>query len=174
VKPLLVGNHPTRAGDHYWHRPLSGVFARTVCRIAGIEGPSSRDALSAWTDTLYDHFDCINAIHRYPHEGWNRQLAASNLGLAIMPGHEVVVLLGRKVQDAYAAMTAPAETPVEEADFYEWKTDPTSPTGRREVIVLPAPAVVQAAKSEPAARRVIGRILNEAMEKAREMEATRL
>lgn len=174
MKPLLVGDHPTRAGDRYWSQPLSGVFARHLCRIAGWEGPSSRNALAAWTDALHERFECINAHQRFPYGGWNPHMAAGRLSQAINITHEVVVLLGPKTQAAYVGMTFPAESPVEGLELFEWIVDPNSPSGRREVVVLPAPAKISSYARIPEQRRSISRVLNEAIEKAVVMQETRL
>jgi hypothetical protein len=174
MKPLLVGDHPTRAGDRYWTQPLSGVFARNLCRIAGWEGPSSRNALDSWAELLYSRFECINAWQRHPHGGFNVDMAAGRLSQVINLTHEVVVLLGARVQKAYVGMTFPAESPVDDLGLFEWIVDPNSPSGRREVVVLPAPAKLFGAARVSAQRQVISRILNEAVEKAAAMQETRL
>lgn len=172
MKPLLVGDQPTRAGDQYWSQPLSGVFARTLCRIADLGGPSSRDALDGWTKTLCEHFICVNAQQRYG--AWNSTAAAARLSQVVMPKHEVCVLFGRKVQQAFANMTFPAESPVLDAEFYEWVVDPLSPTGRREVVVLPPPAAVKPLTAQLHHKRMIARVLREAIDKAKAMHETRL
>jgi hypothetical protein len=174
MKPLLVGDHPTRAGDRYWTQPLSGVFARNLCRIAGWDGPSSRDDLATWTEVLYERFVCINASQRFPHGGLNVSMAAGRLSQVINLKHEVVVLLGPKVQQAYVGMTFPAESPLDGAELFQWTVDPNSPTGRREVVVLPAPAKIASCARISGQRQVIARILNEAIEKADAMHETRL
>jgi hypothetical protein len=174
MKPLLVGDHPTRAGDRYWTQPLSGVFARNLCRIAGWEGPSSRDALSGWGDALYERFECINASQRFPHGGFNVDMAAGRLSQVITGQHEVVVLLGIKVARAYVGMSFPAESALDGAELYEWVTDTNSPSGRREVVVLPAPAKLAGLARISGERQTIARILNEAVEKAAVMQETRL
>jgi hypothetical protein len=170
MKPLLVGDMPTRASDRYFSLPLSGVFARTLCRIAGISGPSSRNDLAGWTHLLYEHFECVHAIKR--HSAWDHDMAVHRLSYKIDSRHEVVVLFGRKVQKAYADMTKPASSAVANADFYEWTTDVLSGTGRRQVLVLPAVRVIKGL--DPDGRRVVGRLVNEAIEKAKQMHETRL
>jgi hypothetical protein len=170
VKPLLVGDQPTRDGDRYYHEPLGGVFARRLCRIAGLSGPSSRNDLAGWTALLYEHFECINALER--HSGWDAGAAADRLAFKIVSRHEVVVLFGRKVQKAYAEMTKPASSAVGNADLYEWTTDVLSATGRRQVVVLPAPRLI--GHLDPNRSRAVGRLLNEAIEKAKQMHETRL
>jgi hypothetical protein len=169
VKPLLVGDMPMRASDRYFALPLSGVPARTLCRVAGISGPSSRNDLAGWTQLLYEHFECMHAIKR--HSKWDHEEATRRMGHFIVSRHEVVVLFGRKVQKAYCDMTSPATTAIENASFYE-NTDILSATGRRQVLVLPAVRVIRG--MAPAHLRRVGRLLNEAMDKAREMEETRL
>jgi hypothetical protein len=135
------------------------------------DAPSSRDDLAAWTDCLYAHFDCVNANARY---GWDPAEAHTRLSYRITSQREVVVLLGRRVQNAYANITKPAASTIEALDFYEWGRDVLSPTGRREVLVLPAPRVIAGLVKEPASRAIVGRLLNEAVAKASELHETRL
>jgi hypothetical protein len=167
MKPLLVGDMPTRATERYWNRPLSGAYAKTLCRAMDI--PES-DSYARWTWALYDRFECINAFPH--HSAWDHESAARSLAHKITARHEVVVLFGRKVQKAYADMNSPATSEIENADFYEWNIDILSYTGRRQVLVLPAIRVIKGLDSEH--RRLTGRLLNEAIEKAEQMHETRL
>jgi hypothetical protein len=172
VKPLLVGEMPSRSGDRYWEFPLSGAVAQAMCQMAGIPPQSEGSRYGRWTWALYDRFDCGNAIERY--QAWDVTAGASCLREGIQGDHEVVVLLGRRPQEAYVAMTEPAESPVDGADFYEWVVDPNSPTGRREVVVIPHPSSLNRMYNSDGNRRRAGEVLREAMDKAREMEETKL
>jgi uracil-DNA glycosylase len=68
----------------------------------------------------------------------------------------------------------PAESVADDLDFYEWVVDPNSPTGRREVVVIPHPSSLNRMYNSDGNRRRAGEVLREAMDKAREMEETKL
>lgn len=166
MKPLLVGDMPSRGGDKHWRTPLSGGVARLLCRIIGIP---EQEANRRWTAALYERFDCTNAMLR--RRAWDLEQASSELRTWLEDEREVVVLLGTRAQEAYVRMTDPAESPVEWHSFYEWVVDPNSPTGRREVVVIPH--LASFSRTGSMSRRA-GRILREAIDKAREMEETKL
>jgi uracil-DNA glycosylase len=178
MKPLLVGESPSRSGDRYWMFPLSGAVAQALCQMAWIPPqPDYGSRYGRWTWALYDRFDCVNVVERYPYGGWPREEAASTLERVLenaSSDYEVVVLLGRRAQQAYVDAHVPAESVVDGLGFYEWVIDPTSPTGRREVVALPHPSGLNRVYNDPSARRRAGVILNEAIEKARCLEETRL
>jgi len=177
MKALLVGECPSRSGDRYWEFPLSGAVAQTLCLMAGIPPEPEGSRYGRWTWALYDAFDCVNVVERHPSGGWPRQEAATTLERTLenaSSDYEVVVLLGRKAQQAYVDAHEPATSPLDGADFYEWVVDTLSPTGRREVVVLPHPSALNCIYNEISARRRSGVILNEAIEKARRLEETRL
>lgn len=177
MNPLLVGESPSRSGDRYWRFPLSGAVAQTLCQFAGIPPQKGGSRYGRWTWALYDVFDCVNAVERYPVGPWPSQEAAEHLREAMQEAsepYEVVVLLGRRAQQAYVDMQAPALTPVEDAGFYRWVVDGESPTGRRHVIVLPHPSALNRVYNSAAARQKAGRYLREAITKAVELHETRL
>jgi len=170
MKPLLVGDQPTRDSDRYYTQPLGGVFARKLCRITGLSGPSSRNDLAGWTALLYEHFDCVNVIQR--NKPWDETEAMRSMSGLIEPSREVVVLLGRRVQQAYIDMHFPGESPLDDAVFYEWILDAFSPTGRRHLVVLTAPKGIMEAGSY--SRRTIQKKLNQAIEKAGHLQESAL
>jgi hypothetical protein len=173
VKPLLVGEMPSRTGDRYYEFPLSGAVARTLCRMAGIPPDPESTGLAQWTWALYEHFDTVNAIER--HGPWDSQKAAARLREEISSDYEVVVLLGRRPQSAYCSMEQPIRNiMLAKLHFYEWRTDLLAPTARREVVVLPHPSAFNRTYEDPRARERAGKILREAMEKAAQLEETRL
>jgi len=172
MKPLLVGEMPSRSGDRYWEFPLSGAVAQALCQMAGIPPEPNESRYGRWTWALYDRFDCINAIER--HQPWDVEAAAGALRAQIEYTSEVVVLLGRRPQEAYVEMTRPADSLVEGIDFYQWVVDNNSPTGRREVVVIPHPSSLNHMYLEPKNKFRAGKILCAAMDKAREMEETKL
>lgn len=170
MNPLLVGEMPSRSGDRYYMVPLSGAVAQTMCQMADIPPQSEGSRYGRWTWALYDCFDCVNALRR--HQEWDVSAAAERLRDETSH-YDVVVLLGRRPQEAYVAMTYPADSPVDGVGFYEWVVDTNSPSGRREVVVIPHPSSRNRTYNDPSSRTRAGEVLRLAMAKAREMEATR-
>jgi hypothetical protein len=171
MKPLLVGEMPSRSGDRYFTFPLSGAVAQTLCQMAGIPPQREGSRYGRWTWALYDNFGTVNAIRR--HGRWDVRDAAGRLRV-VTEEAEVIVLLGRRPQEAYIKMTEPADSPVEGLEFYEWVVDVNSPTARREVVVIPHPSSLNRMYNEHENRRRSGKILCEAIDKARELEETKL
>jgi uracil-DNA glycosylase len=172
VKPLLVGEQPSRSGDRYYMVPLSGAVAQALCQMAGIPPVTGESRYGRWTWALYEHFDCINAIER--HQEWDVRHAANRLRHEIEEDREVVVLLGNHAREAYAAMTEPAASPFDDVGFYEWAVDASSPTGRREVVVIPHPSALNRTYNKVNARWRAGLVLQAAIQKAKQMHETRL
>lgn len=173
--PLLVGESPSRSGDRYHHFPLSGAVAQTLCTLAGIPPLEGESRYGQWTWALYDKFDCVNTLDRYPRTGgWPRDLAARSMAGLIEPEREVVVLLGRRAQTAYDDARAPAAPLLLGREMSEWVTDKASPTGRREVVCLPHPSGLNRQLNDASVRLRMGQVLREATEKASALEETRL
>jgi hypothetical protein len=172
MNPLLVGEMPSRSGDRYWEFPLSGAVAQALCQMAGIPPMPDESRYGQWTWALYEQFDCINAIER--HQEWNVRHAANRLRHEIEEDREVVVLLGNRAREAYVAMTEPAASPFDDVGFYEWAVDDSSPTGRREVVVIPHPSALNRTYHNVHARWRAGLVLQAAIEKAKQMHETRL
>lgn len=173
MKPLLIGEMPSRTGDRYWEFPLSGVVARTLCRMADIPPEPASTGLGQWTWALYEHFDTINAIER--HGPWDSAVAARRLAEEIESAREVVVLLGRRPQSAYCSMQQPVRNVLlAKLDFYQWRTDLCAPTSRREVVVIPHPSALNRLYEEPRERERAGKVLRQAIEKAAALHETRL
>lgn len=172
MKALLVGEMPSRAGDRFYSFPLSGAVAQTLCQMAGVPPQTEGTRYGRWTWALYEAFGCVNALKR--HQPWSSEVAAARLRSAVEDDREVVVLLGRRPQEAYALMTEPATSSVNALEFYKWVVDGNSPTGRRQVVVIPHPSSLNRTYNDPTERRRAGKILCEAMDKARELEETKL
>jgi uracil-DNA glycosylase len=173
MRPLLVGEQPSRTGDRYWEFPLSGAVAQALCQMAEIPPEPEGTRYGRWTWALYERFDCINIIERY--EPWDAAKAATSLDFASgIAESEVFVLLGRRAQQAYVDMQAPGESVLDGADWFEWKVDPSSPTGRREVVVIPHPSARNQTYLADRMKVRSGEVLRAAIEKAKQMEETRL
>jgi hypothetical protein len=167
MKPLLIGDMPTRSTDRYWETPLSGRAAQAMCQMAGFPPESVEGRFEPWTEALYKRFDCINAIERY--EKWSLEKATHRLTSLIGSEREVVVLIGSRVREAYCAMTYPADSKLASAAEYLWISDKLSPSACRKVTVISHPRVV--ADNQ---RWKIGLVLREAVDKASQLEESRL
>jgi hypothetical protein len=167
MKPLLIGDMPTRSTDRYWETPLSGRAAQAMCQIAGFPPELVDGHFEPWTEALYKRFDCVNAIERY--EKWSLEKATERLKDLIEPERETVVLIGPRVREAYCAMTYPAESNVSSYSDYIWVLDELSPSSRRGVVVISHPRVV--ADNQ---RWKIGLVLREAIENSKKLEETAL
>lgn len=172
MRPLLVGEMPSRSGDRYWEFPMSGAVAKTLCQIACIPPQDEGSRYGVWTWALYDHFECVNAIER--HQEWEVRRAANTLIEEVKAEHEVVVLLGRRAQDAYVLAHEPAQSDVAELGFYQWIVDLNSPTARREVAVIPHPSSRNRTYNDSLERMRAGVVLKQAIQMARAMQETRL
>lgn len=111
MKPLILGESPSKTGDKFFMFPLSGAVAERICKLASIPPQEKGSRYGVWTWALYDLFDCDNVFERhYEAVPWVRPLARKN-AREICDGYEVVVALGRKVQEAIG---------MEDYDFHVW------------------------------------------------------
>lgn len=102
MKPLLLGEAPSKAGDRYYMVPLSGRPAEFICRLMGWGGKGA----AYWR--LTERFDTLNVIERYADAyPWRVQVARDRWTrwLVNRPEEEqrrplVVVCLGRKPAEA--------------------------------------------------------------------------
>jgi hypothetical protein len=172
VKPLLVGEMPSRSGDRYWRFPLSGAVAQTMCKMTGIPPMEEGSRYGRWTWALYEHFDCIDAIERY--SKWDSEVAAARLLEKIEPEREVVVLLGRRAQTAYVRMYSPSKSTIHNLPYWQWRMDILSDTSRRQVAVIPHPSTRNRLYEHSDPRLKSGLVLREAIEKAQQLEETML
>jgi hypothetical protein len=175
VNPLLIGEMPSRTGDRYHWFPLSGAVAQTLCQLAGIPPHEEGSRYGRWTWALYEVFDCVNAIER--HGPWDSDVAAAHLRKTFSEAegeYEVVVLLGRRAQSGYVRMSYPAESPVSKLKYFEWTIDTNSPTGRRQVVVIPHPSALNRTYNDKHMRWRAGLELQAAITMAKQMHETRL
>ena len=103
MRPLLLGEAPSRTGDRYHEFPLSGAVARTLCTLAGIPPIEGGTTYGRWTWALYDRFECLNLFQRYAEATpWSAPAARDRWRARLDEEGPwpVVVMLGRKVQAA--------------------------------------------------------------------------
>lgn len=163
--PLLIGESPSAAGDRYHAFPLSGNPAKFICSIAQIDvGPKPSIGDYFWAMT--EHFDTANSLERYPRKGWDAELAAKTVADLVV-GYTVVVLMGRRAQQAYATSVDPR---LVGAPFYEW-IDPsprwTALTDRRAVVSIPHSSWLNQLYNDPSHLDRTRSVLKEAMSRAR-------
>jgi uracil-DNA glycosylase len=121
MKPLILGEAPSKTGDSYWQFPLSGEVGRRLHQMAGLPVHTGGSTYGRYYWPLTEEFDLINVIERYPGPGrgsgadFPRRQALAGLNRLIsegqLPPGRVVVCLGRRV----LKLLVPGELP-----FYTW------------------------------------------------------
>jgi hypothetical protein len=138
--------------------PLSGPPARVLLSAAGIDPQPEGSTYGRWTWRLYELFDCHNLIERHRDaEPWSvprAREAALNLILEKpLTSGSVTVLLGRRVAAAFG---------LEDAAWGEWRATPSGA-----IVTAPHPSGRSRAMNDPETRTLLGRVLNEAIERTR-------
>jgi hypothetical protein len=133
MKPLLIGEMPSRSGDRYHAFPLSGAVAQTLCQMAGSRHRRRARATGAGrgrSTTPSTASTRSSATARGTQTSRPRTCARF---FEASSEYEVVVLLGRRAQSGYVRMTYPAESPVSKAGLLRvGRSTPTArPAGAR-------------------------------------------
>jgi hypothetical protein len=136
--------------------PLSGPPARVLCELAGIPPQPDGSKYGRWTWALYERFECHNLIRRYADaEPWSRERAAARaeeFAMEYARSDAVVVLLGRRVAEAFQFLPPWGEWDVGEGGAW---------------VALPHPSGLNRTMNSPEVRALVGRVLNEAMQRGR-------
>lgn len=179
--PVLLGEAPSKSGDRYHMFPLSGRVAETLCSMAGIPPMAGESRHGRWTWALYECFDCLNLVYRWP----GAQGSGSAFPMAVaraalvkrLPEIEgrVVVLLGARLPKLLMPEDA-TET------FYRWEVatpQATAPDGEvvyqarpTTMCAIPHPSGLNRMYNAQTERARAGAILRQAMDYAR-IEAER-
>lgn len=153
-RPLLLGEAPNRPDSLGEVFPLSGVVAERLCKLAGIPPLEGESRYGQWTWALYEAFQCRNLYERhgeaYP---WSKPAAADRASQIADQFPPVVVLLGRRVAAAFD---------FEDLAWGEWAR-----TAQGSGVVLPHPSGRNLLYRDEEFRALAGRVLNEAIERAR-------
>jgi hypothetical protein len=180
IKPLLLGESPSKSGDRYHMFPLSGRVAKTLCELAGIPPQEDGSTYGRWTWALYEHFECANLFARYAHAiPWQGDLATVNFARLIWDARfdvdrdatererpRTVVCLGRKVQAA-ALDWFDGHLALGGDDFYDWNIgERRTDRGLVDLVAIPHPSGLNRLLNDPAERERCGLTLREAMERS--------
>lgn len=156
MKPLLLGEAPSRRGDRYHRFPLSGTPAKTLCKCADLPPDGDAADIGSWTWGLYEHFETLNTIERYADAyPWSSVRAQERWKAFVEdrgPRPLIVVALGRKAADAIGISGRPWGFWVE--------------AGLTQKVVAPHPSGRNRLMNEDANREMLGRILREALDRA--------
>lgn len=154
MRPLILGEAPSRAGDRYYRFPLSGAVGKRLCQFAGIEPEVEGSQYGRWYWALREQFDCLNAIERhedaYP---WRVERARRRWAAYVEENGlpETVVCLGNRAAGTVATRLAITE-------WGEW----VALAGTR-AVKIPHPSGLNRLYNDEAMRALAGRVLREAM-----------
>lgn len=181
LKPLLIGEAPSKSGDKYHMFPLSGAVAETLCKLAGIAPLIGESRYGQWTWALYDHFECENLIKRWPGRlgagsAFPMDVAKAQAEVKLLEVRgRVIVLLGARLPKAFGI----------DMPFYSWRfvcpaddfdvDVPVSeivqrPTSWTKIVSIPHPSGLNRMLNDPTERDRCGVVLREAMLMARRVE----
>jgi uracil-DNA glycosylase len=174
--PVLMGEAPSKSGDRYHMFPLSGRVAETLCAMAGIPPMAGESRYGQWTWALYDRFECMNLIERWPGaqgSGSAFPMEAARAALVErLPEIEgrVVVLLGARLPK----LLMPKDTT---ETFYRWEVATSEARASDGEVVYVAKPTTMCAIPHPSGlnrmynavveRERAGAILRQAMDYAR-------
>lgn len=115
MRPLILGEAPSKSGDAFWRFPLSGVVGQRLCEWAGLEPEAGGTRYGRYYWPLREAFELRNLLERYP--GAQGRGAALPIELARPAWRELlpsldgrrVVLLGSRLRDLRGGQT-----------YYDW------------------------------------------------------
>jgi hypothetical protein len=157
--PWLVGESPSKSGDRFFAFPLSGRPAKTMCEAAGIPPHDDGTYWGRWTWALYERFMCRNVFERWADaDPWSTVRAREQATRFILEdAPNVVVCLGRKTATAFGLSW----------DYGEW-----CEAGLLQIVLAPHPSGRNRQMNTAGGHELLGRILNEAIQRATVVEAS--
>ena len=132
MKPLILGEAPSKSGDQYFMFPLSGAVGQRLCTLAGLTPDARGTQYGRYYWPLRKRFDLRNLLERYPGPAGRgaafplRTATEAWGALAPQLSGRVVVLLGRRL-----AGLAGVE------DFFVWRN-----VGGVRLMVIPHPSAL--------------------------------
>lgn len=98
MKPLIVGEAPSRTGDKYWIFPMSGLISQRFCEWADIPPLEEGTRFGRYYWALREQFDLQNLLPHYPGPGWPAdQVVPAVEALKPELKGRAVVLCGRRL-----------------------------------------------------------------------------
>lgn len=166
IRPLLLGEAPSKSGDRYHDFPLSGAVGQRLCEMAGIEPEVKGSRYGRYYWPLLDHFELRNLIERYPGPqgrgaSFPMEVARQRAGALELKWRmvgAVVVLLGARLPGAFDL----------DMDFYEQRIKTLSRVTGTSVrfYCIPHPSGLNRMYNAERERERAGQVLREAMERA--------
>ncbi len=154
IRPLLLGEAPSKSGDRYNRFPISGRVSETLCRLASIEPEKEGSRYGRWYWPLREVFSVGNVISRYAtaypwsipraQRAWSHWLLSEEVR-----GPLVVICLGRRVQRAVGLGA--------DREWGEWLF-----SGDLAAVAIPHPSGLNRTLNDADVRLRVGRTLDEA------------
>jgi uracil-DNA glycosylase len=164
MRPVILGEAPSKSGDRYWQFPLSGAVGQRLCEWAGLEPEAGGSRYGRYYWPLNEAFELRNLLERYP--GPQGRGAALPMGLARSAWEElepalagrVLVVLGSRLREVVGI----------DPTFYEWnlidRKDPGCPRGFVRACAIPHPSGLNRAYNAEEARARASATLREALD----------
>jgi len=155
MKPLILGEAPSKSGDKYYMFPLSGAVGQRLCVLAGLPSESGGSPYGRYYWPLAKRYELRNLLERYP--GVKGRGAAFPYADALealrliepeLQGR-TTVLLGRRLA---RLLGAPDE-------FFAWRQ--TTPSTW--LTAIPHPSGLNRLYDSPEVRESASRVLQEAL-----------
>lgn len=168
MKPLILGEAPSKSGDRYWRFPLSGAVGQRLCTWAGIEPEPGGSRYGRYYWPLCEAFDLRNLLERYPGSLGSGVALPAHLahpaGVCLQEewgrARRVVVLLGRRLARLFDVGE----------EFFIWHLKVVSQESSRTpvfIISIPHPSGLNRLYNSEAVVGSASRTLREAREMAR-------
>lgn len=173
MRPIIIGEGPSRSGDRYHQFPLSGQVGKRLCTWAGIE-PLERNRFmtsdyARYYWALHDRFELHNFFDRFPQD-WSPRVTAPMFREDWDPVlyDRVVVLLGVRVQTVfrYAAFTRGSE-------FFRWEKCGGFEGRRCWVVTVPHPSGLNRLYNSKDVEEQTGKVLRRAMTLGEQWDAAK-
>lgn len=153
MKPLILGEAPSRTGDKYWMVPMSGQISMRMAQWAGIDPLEEGSKYGRWYWSFREHFDVQNLIERWPGgDGFPMDVARREAD-ALLPELDgrVVVMLGSRLRRVFGLPAVHDWTANTDGGAMSWIYHPSGLTRQY---------------NDPAHREAAGLTLRRAMELA--------
>jgi uracil-DNA glycosylase len=162
LKPLILGEAPSRTGDRYHSFPLSGHVGKRLCQWADIDPlPMDRSMASSyarWYWALAEQFQLMNFFDRYADIDWRVSFTVPRFIQATPDLHgRLVVLCGERLGAVVSRATG-----LRTDQFWEWHD-----AAGYQIVTIPHPSGLNRMYNDPEAVLNTSEVLREAMDRAK-------